>query len=326
VTDIEIGRGKQAAIYDPVKGLKIVAVAEAGEKHWRRAKDPRKLFEAIKSKIVAQADYVVWRDGVVVPSQKQGKQKKQADGISVQKSQKSALPAADPGDVTAHRWRKKLCYKGKTGTVRDKDKMKLALQDAMHRSWRICEQEPGGTERGTLGTGEFERYTPEKYIEAARKVLGEIDLDPCTSKQAQKIVKAKHYFTEKDDGLAQEWHGRIFMNPPYHRDLAPKFITKLVAELKSERAVAAILLTNNSTDTDWFDEALKACTGICFTHGRIKFYVPEGPDVLPTQGQTFFYFGDDVQRFEDVFCVIGPCLRPSREYANGQEKHRVEVG
>jgi len=29
---------------------------------------------------------------------------------------------------------------------------------------------------GTEGTGEVERYTPPKYIEAARKVLGEIDL------------------------------------------------------------------------------------------------------------------------------------------------------
>jgi hypothetical protein len=34
----------------------------------------------------------------------------------------------------------------------------------------------------------------------------------------------------------------------------------------------------------------------------------------PAQGQAFFHFGDDVQRFEDVFCVIGSGLRSSRHY------------
>jgi hypothetical protein len=57
------------------------------EKHWTRAKDPEQLFKAIESKIKAQADYVCWRDGKVVPSRKMGKQKKR-DGISDQKSQK----------------------------------------------------------------------------------------------------------------------------------------------------------------------------------------------------------------------------------------------
>jgi len=64
-------------------------------------------FEAISAKIEAQADYVCWRDRVVVPSQKVGGR------ISVLKS---GLPAADPGTLTAHRWRKRFCLAGKTGT------------------------------------------------------------------------------------------------------------------------------------------------------------------------------------------------------------------
>lgn len=319
---------KSIIIYDPEKGLKTIAVAQAGEKHWARAKDATKLFGAIETKLWAQADYVVWRDGTVVPSQKnpllRGKRKA---GITVPKS---PLPAADPGDVTAHRWRTAFCAKNGDVTEIDEEKLAVALNDARLRCARVCEQHSKGTERGTGGTGEFERYTPEQYIEAARKVLRRIDLDPATTHQAQKTVQAEQFFTAKDDGLAQEWHGNVWLNPPYHRELAPKFISKLVDEFTAGRVKAAILLTNNSTDTDWFITAISACAGICFTHGRINFHVPSGPDVLPTQGQAFFYFGDNVQRFEDVFCVIGPCMRPSREYAeasNGnKEKRGLAVG
>jgi hypothetical protein len=50
------------------------------------------------------------------------------------------------------------------------------------------EQEKDGTIRGTEGTGEFERYTPAEYIDAARQALGEIDLDAATSESAQKTL------------------------------------------------------------------------------------------------------------------------------------------
>jgi hypothetical protein len=82
--------------------------------------------------------------------------------------------------------------------------------------------------RGTAGTGEFERYTPAKYIEIARTVMGTIDVDPASCEMAQKIVKATTFFTVKDDGLNKEWIGNIWLNPPYHRGLGPKFIDKLV--------------------------------------------------------------------------------------------------
>jgi phage N-6-adenine-methyltransferase len=310
------------AHYNPSKGLETIAVAEIGEKYWARAKDPQKLYEAIEAKITAQAEYVVWRDSVVVPSQESG-----APGRGKRVSaQKPVLPAADPDKLTIHRWRKKLCSKvnGKTAvdeqklrTVIDQAKIALALEDARHRSYRICEQEPRGTERGTAGTGEFERYTPGIFIEAARKVLGEIDLDPVTSEQAQQTVQAARYFTAESNGLVRNWDGRVWLNPPYHRELAPKFIDKLVAEVEAGRVTAAVMLTNNSTDTDWFNVAIRACDGLCFTHGRINFTQPNGQEVLPTQGQAFFYFGPDVLRFEDVFCVIGPCVRPSRQFAGG---------
>lgn len=48
--------------YDPERGLKSVAVAEAAEKHFARAKDADGLYEAIKAKLMAQRDFVLWWD------------------------------------------------------------------------------------------------------------------------------------------------------------------------------------------------------------------------------------------------------------------------
>ena len=102
--------------------------------------------------------------------------------------------------------------------------------------WRAYQEVVGKTtaER-ILASNENEWYTPAKYIEAARQVLGAIDLDPASCKRANKTVKAKRIYTAKDDSLHQPWTGRVWLNPPYGR-LAGEFIQRLVLEY--EGAVA----------------------------------------------------------------------------------------
>ena len=222
----------ELAIYSPAEGLKAIAVAEAAEKHFARAKDATQLLKAIEAKLRAQAKYVVWRDGVVVPSRERGSSGVKGRRISAPKSD---LPAADPGDVTAHRWRKRLCKKVPNGTVADDAKIEKvarkfvtvmddlllneALEEAVHRCQRVVEFENVTTIRGTEGTGEFERYTPAFYIEAAREVLGAIDLDPASCEMAQRTVQATEFLTAQSDpdGLNREWHGRAWQSALFAR-------------------------------------------------------------------------------------------------------------
>ena len=77
--------------------------------------------------------------------------------------------------------------------------------------------------------------------------MGSIDTDPASNDIANKIVKAEKYYTIETNGLAHDWTGNVWMNPPYSSDLISKFVEKL----KEQRANynQAIILVNNATET-----------------------------------------------------------------------------
>lgn len=65
--------------------------------------------------------------------------------------------------------------------------------------------------------------TPVQIVEFARLVLGEIDLDPASSAEWNKTVRAKKFYTQESNsgagGLGGEWpkKSRVFLNPPGER-------------------------------------------------------------------------------------------------------------
>src|SRR5258707_12771286 len=121
-----------------------------------------------------------------------------------------------------------------------------------------------------------EWYTPARYIEAARLVLGAIDLDPASCEAANQTVKAAHYFSPADDGLARPWHGRIWLNPPYgkpHGKSGQELWTrKLLAEHEAGHFDQAVVLVNAATETRWFAPLWNF--PICSPDHRIRFSSP----------------------------------------------------
>ena len=59
-----------------------------------------------------------------------------------------------------------------------------------------------------------EWYTPSAFVEAARAVMGGIDVDPASHKEANRTVRAMLYYDETHNGLTKSWFGRVFLNPP----------------------------------------------------------------------------------------------------------------
>jgi hypothetical protein len=157
----------------------------------------------------------------------------------------------------------------------------------------------------STGAENNEWYTPTEHIELARQVLGEIDLDPASNAIAQQRVRATRFFTKDDDGLSLPWQGRVWLNPPYSRNLMSRFVDKLLSELDCGRVTEAIVLTNNTTDPIWFHRLSKAAAAQCFPRGRIKFLRPDGTTGSPAQGQVFHFLGENVERFHEVFGELG---------------------
>ena len=158
-------------------------------------------------------------------------------------------------------------------------------------------------------SGNNEWYTPGKYIELARQVMGGIDTDPATSEIANRTVKAEKIFTAEDDGRNQVWSGRVWMNPPYAQPLMGDFAEAVSAKFESGEIEQACILVNNATETKWFQRMLEASSAVCFPKSRIKFLDPEGnASGAPLQGQAIVYMGENVDSFKDQFSSEGVVL------------------
>ncbi|MDF9748654.1 DNA N-6-adenine-methyltransferase [Arthrobacter sp. ES3-54] len=93
-------------------------------------------------------------------------------------------------------------------------------------------------------------------------------LDPCASAAN---AKCPNFYTQDDDGLAQEWVGSVFMNPPYGREIG-KWVAK--AYEAAESGATVVCLIPSRTDTKyWHDYVMKA-SEVRFIRSRLHFDNP----------------------------------------------------
>jgi DNA N-6-adenine-methyltransferase (Dam) len=179
-----------------------------------------------------------------------------------------------------------------------------------------------------------EWYTPSKYVEAARAVMGSIDLDPASCELANRTVKATRFYSAKENGLAQEWSGNVWLNPPYGRTNDQSnmgtFTRRLVTEYRERRIKQAILLTSSKTSNSWF--YLLWEYPICFTDHNIYFDgAVRNPNTYNGKyghihGTCLTYLGPHEQKFIDIFSQFGTIAkRVSTPRPTVQPLHLWEV-
>lgn len=113
--------------------------------------------------------------------------------------------------------------------------------------------------------GREEWLTPPYIINA----LGPFDLDPCAP-ITRLFDTARSHFTINDDGLAQPWHGRVWLNPPYGDQT-----TKWVQRLAEHGDGVALIFARTETAT-FFPWVWEHAAAVLFLRGRVKFYNVDG--------------------------------------------------
>lgn len=147
-----------------------------------------------------------------------------------------------------------------------------------------------------------EHYTPPAIVKRVIRLLGEIDLDPCSNLGIPNVPARVHY-TKIEDGLAPPWFGRVYMNPPYGREIG-SWVGKLVREYIEGDVHSAVTLLPARVDTSWF--GMLYGFPICFLRGRLRFLDSLGN----LQGSAPFpsmivYLGTNFERFRSEFQPLG---------------------
>lgn len=153
-----------------------------------------------------------------------------------------------------------------------------------------------------------EWYTPAWLIELARETMGGIDLDPASSAQAQRTVKAEVFYDAAQDGYRKVWLGRVFLNPPF--DDTPRWVRRLGAAYADGDVSQAILLVNSAPGYRWWEELHRAFP-VCLLRERVAFTSAAGVTAgTAKKGTTIAYMGAYWSKFDSVWSSYGRVLLP----------------
>jgi len=108
--------------------------------------------------------------------------------------------------------------------------------------------------------------TPRFLVERVRAVLGDIYLDPCTTKANP--CDAARFYTPADDGILMPWEGRVYCNPPYGRTIA-HWVDKAIGHAHGGGQV--VMLVPARCDSRWFHRLSRVATGLLLFSGRLSF-------------------------------------------------------
>ena len=137
-------------------------------------------------------------------------------------------------------------------------------------------------------TGSPERYTPAWLMARVSGFLGGEFFDPCPASMGHPSA----------NGLAMQWRGRVYINPPYGRT-----IREWIAKAMCEPADETILLLPAYTDALWY-QSLAGCA-MCFIKRRVYFDTPDGRTVRAPHPSVLVYKGSRTDQFYASFHDLG---------------------
>ena len=119
-----------------------------------------------------------------------------------------------------------------------------------------------------LFTSKTDMWATPQYFFDKLNAIHNFTLDVCAIPENAKCDK---FFTPEIDGLKQDWHGSVFMNPPYGREIG-KWVEKAYSESRKGNCKVVALLPAR-TDTKWFHDNIYMhySVSVDLLKGRLKF-------------------------------------------------------
>ena len=146
--------------------------------------------------------------------------------------------------------------------------------------------------------------TPRDFVADVIQFFdGKIDTDPCCNDKDNPNVPATVLFTESDNGLAQDWHGKVFMNHPYSD--SKTWVPYAAMQYESGNASEMVLLIKLDVSTKWWQSV--ANYPWIAINKRLKF--GNGRGAAPFQS-AIIYLGKNLDRFNTVFGKYGTLYTP----------------
>lgn len=122
--------------------------------------------------------------------------------------------------------------------------------------------------------------TPQAFFDILN-LAHAFELDVCALPEN---AKCERYFTPEQDGLAQEWAGVCWMNPPYGRGIG-RWVKKAYEASLSGAEVVCLLPAR--TDTRWWHDYCSKGE-VDFVRGRLKFGTSKWNAPFPCAVITFW--------------------------------------
>jgi len=195
-------------------------------------------------------------------------------------------------------------------------------------------------------SGNTEYFTDLKIVNAARRTMGSINLDPASSFLANERIKADTYYKlemefsndgrliDINGGIGNSWFGNVWLNHPFARSESPcrkrcskticqergyhtdtyidgnkEWIEKLLYEYNHVTVNQACCITFAATSETWFKPLLKYPQ--CYLSPRTNYFKPNGTKLRGvTKGSVVTYLGIHVDRFYEEFENLGAILIP----------------
>jgi phage N-6-adenine-methyltransferase len=110
--------------------------------------------------------------------------------------------------------------------------------------------------------------TPPEFFNAMNREF-HFTLDAAASDTNHKCDK---YYTNKQDAIHKKWRGRVWINPPYGRELK-HWMKKATHEIAKERTEVIVFLVPVRSSTQWWHNiVMRHAEEIRFVNGGLAFH------------------------------------------------------